>query len=221
MLICFTSLSMAEQISLPPSTSNRSHMGDHGGRMCKPAVTTSRILQWEPYGSKVQWALTHGGTSSLWATPPRVLTLGFASMFSRRSHSSLRVYLAFPVMASMEPLLICCLMAQISRKNGSPTVSWGKREKSMSATDLAVHPGQALYKPPGLQRLGGASFLLKVLSEVLFVLPGLPLRSMGVRPLCSLWLWEAALILLIPQQSPDCSKRERSESTMLFSCDNS
>ena len=27
-------------------------------------------------------------------------------------------------MASMEPLLICCLMAHRSRKNGSPTVSW-------------------------------------------------------------------------------------------------
>lgn len=30
-------------------------------------------------------------------------------------------------MASMEPLLICCLMAHRSRKNGSPTVSWVDR----------------------------------------------------------------------------------------------
>lgn len=156
--------------------------------------------------------------SPIWAPPPWVLTLGFASMFSRRSHSSLRVYLAFPVMASMEPLLICCLMAQISRKNGSPTVSWGKGEKSMSATDLVVHPGQALHRNPGLERLGGARFLLKVLAAVLFVLPGLPLSSVRVRPWCSLWLWEAALILVIPQQGPDCSKR--SESTMLFPLDN-
>lgn len=58
MLICFTSLSMAEEISLLPSTSNQSHIGDHKGRMWKPAVTTSRILQWEPCGSEVQWALT-------------------------------------------------------------------------------------------------------------------------------------------------------------------
>lgn len=63
-----------------------------------------------------------------------VLTLGFASMFSLSSHSSLRVYLAFPVMASMEPLLICCLMAQISRKKGSPTVSWGKERRSSQQT---------------------------------------------------------------------------------------
>lgn len=70
-----------------------------------------------------------------------VLTLGFASMFSLRSHSSLRVYLAFPVMASMDPLLICCLIAQISRKKGSPTVSWGREEGQVSKPDLvAVAP---------------------------------------------------------------------------------
>lgn len=71
----------------------------------------------------------------LWGSPSTcVLTLGFASMFSLSSHSSLRVYLAFPVMASMEPLLICCLMAQISRKKGSPTVSWGKKRRSSQQT---------------------------------------------------------------------------------------
>lgn len=57
------------------------------------------------------------------------LTLGFASMFSLSSHSSLRVYLAFPVMASIEPLLICCLIAQSNRKKGSPTVSWRRKRK--------------------------------------------------------------------------------------------
>ena len=33
-------------------------------------------------------------------------------------------------MASMEPLLICCLIAQSSRKKGSPTVSLRSRQKS-------------------------------------------------------------------------------------------
>lgn len=54
---------------------------------------------------------------------PTRLTRGLASMFSLSSHSSLSVYRALPVMASMDPLLICCLMAHNSRKNGSPTVS--------------------------------------------------------------------------------------------------
>lgn len=58
MLICFTSMNAAEQISLLLSTSNWSHITDHKDWMCKPAVTTSRTLQWEPCGSKVQWALT-------------------------------------------------------------------------------------------------------------------------------------------------------------------
>lgn len=99
----------------------------------------------------------------MWARAPRghsyltapcwggILTLGFASMFSRRSHSSLRVYLAFPVMASIEPLLICCLMAQINRKNGSPTVSWGKGEKSMSANrSWWQHRWGRLCRDPGV-----------------------------------------------------------------------
>lgn len=76
-------------------------------------------------------------------------------MFSLSSHSSLRVYLAFPVMASMEPLLICCLMAQISRKKGSPTVSWGKERKPSQQTrpggdrSIAVQQGQALCDSEG------------------------------------------------------------------------
>lgn len=53
-------------------------------------------------------------------------------------------------MASMEPLLICCLMAHRSRKKGSPTVSWGagRGRSEAEASHPASIPVLSLWRPP-------------------------------------------------------------------------